>query len=831
MQKGLSEERIIWGRTAAPHADMKNHPISSIARRPGGIKINFYVWLLGLTCVVAFTMISSFLTTRYIVNQAMRSEAERVAMHVSMMARRDFTSNVWDNLGSQLAKSAYRKILFGDMLMDIEKILALRVWSRERKVIWTSIDENPKTVPPPRILENSAAGKTSFKVDVPEFLHLQKTKAQIHSGTRILNTVVPIWRSAEKQGEAPEIVIETYSEPGFLFEQKDKIEARVRWITGLGSLVIFLSAMAVLHWFGRIQGEEKLTREFLRSVVNDAADGIIFTNHDREIVFWNPAAEALYGYTRDEALGESVLMLSLSDHKEVMKSRDHNVIVTGEAVSYETKRIRKDGSLVPVGITLSPVKDSAGKTVAVAGIHKDLSEHAESEERLRRQANIDMLTDLPNRAMALGHLSKSLALAERNGQSVALLFVDLDRFKNVNDTLGHAAGDTVLIEAANRLKSCIRKSDTLAHREEEGSSDVVARFGGDEFLVVLPDVRDASNVEVVARRILEVYLAPFVLEGQEFFLTASVGLAIYPKDGDDPHILMQNADTALYQAKESERNTYRFFNPAMNQAAIDRMQVESLLRRALQREEFSIRYQPIIDMKSGGLVGAEALLRWDSPDLGLVSPDRFLAIAEETGLIVPIGEWVMRTACHDAMTWQANGSGPIRVEVNVSSRQIMGEEFLETVTAALEETGLQADCLGLEITERLLMDDREDTIHLFEALAELGTSLSLDDFGTGYSSLNYLKKFPFRSLKIDRAFIRDVITDSGDAALCTAIAGMAKGLNLEVIGEGVESEEQLEFLRKINCDQVQGYYFSRPVSSSRFIEFQKGWSPQPYLAV
>ena len=808
--------------------DMKDHPISSIGRRSGVTKANFYVWLLGLTCVVAFTLLSSFLTTRFIVDQAMQFEANKVANYINLMIHRNFSSDTLGKPDSQEAKKYFKRIHFSMMSLDIEKVLAFRVWSTKRKVIWSSIDEDLNIVSPPRMFLNMEAGAVSFEIKTPSISLAEKMDTSVLSGALILNTLVPVWEIGAIKNKAPNIYIEAFSEPSFLFEQQEKIEARARWTIGMGSLLFLLFVMVGRHWYGRIQGEESLTREFLRSVVNDAADGIIFTNQDREILFWNSAAEALYGYTQDEALGQSVLMLAHSERREDVLNHVHDVLTTGEAVSYETDRMRKDGSMIPVSITLSPVNDAPGNVVAVAGIHKDLSERIESEERLKRQANFDVLTELPNRAMALEYLSKSLALAERNKRNVVLMFVDLDRFKNVNDTLGHAAGDTVLIEAASRLKSCIRKGDTLAHREDEESGEVVARFGGDEFLVILPDMQDPSNVEAVARRILEVYSSPFVLEGQEFFLTASVGLATYPKDGDDPHILMQNADTALYQAKDSERNTYRFFDSAMNQAAIDRMQIESLLRRALEQEEFSIHYQPIVDLKSGNLVGAEALLRWNSPELGFVPPDRFIAIAEETGLIVSIGEWVMRTACRDARTWRTDGSRSIRVAVNVSSRQVMGEQFLVTVTDVLNETGLQANCLGLEITEGLLMDDREDTIQLFEALAELGTTLALDDFGTGYSSLSYLKKFPFASLKIDRAFVRDVITNPEDATLCTAIAGMAKGMGFEVIGEGVESEAQLKFMRTIGCDQVQGYFFSKPLPVEKFIEFQKEWSPRPY---
>ncbi len=386
--------------------------------------------------------------------------------------------------------------------------------------------------------------------------------------------------------------------------------------------------------------------------MNDAADPVIFTDHEGKVEFWNSAAEILYGYSAAEVNGKNISMIIPDGWRKGRSAPARKVFQSGLAASFEDVRRKKDGTRVQVTITLFPIKDTKGKIVAVAGVHKDLTYRVEAENKLRRHANFDVLTELPNRALALDRLSQTLALADRDKRGAALLFVDLDRFKNVNDTLGHAAGDRVLMEASQRLKSCIRKSDMLAIGEGDGLEEVVARFGGDEFLVILPDVKGVPNAEAVAKRILDVYFKSFVLAGQEFFLTASVGLALFPVDGKDSAALMQNADTALYQAKESKRNTYRFFNSEMNRQAVDRMRIESHLRHAVELDEFLIYYQPIIDIHTNELVAAEALLRWENSILGFVRPDQFISIAEETGLIVGIGEWVMRNACKEAVKWQ-----------------------------------------------------------------------------------------------------------------------------------------------------------------------------------
>jgi len=428
-------------------------------------------------------------------------------------------------------------------------------------------------------------------------------------------------------------------------------------------------------------------------------------------------------------------------------------------------------------------------------------------DRLEFQANFDSLTQLPNRGLALDRLTHAIKHAQRQSDLVSVLFIDVDFFKYVNDTHGHAAGDSILVEVASRLTACVRSSDT------------VARFGGDEFAVILVDLVSLDAAAHIAEQILESLSKPFIQNKQEFFLGASIGITSYPNDGENPDRLLQNADTAMYQAKESGRNTYRFFESDMNAHIRMRLAMESQLRYALEKQEFHIEYQPQIDISDNSVIGAEALLRWRNHELGSIRPDQFIPLAEDTGLIVPIGEWILRNACCEAKKWQESLEMPIPVSVNVSYRQFRDADFERTISSALIESGLPPSLLTLEITESLLMDDRPETLTTIQALIQLGVHLVLDDFGTGYSSLSYLRRYPFKGLKIDRAFIRDCASVTDSAKLCKSIIAMADSLGMDVVAEGVETDDQLEFLLQNGVKKVQGFYFSRPLPAPQFQEF------------
>ena len=422
----------------------------------------------------------------------------------------------------------------------------------------------------------------------------------------------------------------------------------------------------------------------------------------------------------------------------------------------------------------------------------------QAEERVRHLAHYDELTGLPNRTMFNERLSHALAHARRTETSLAILFIDLDRFKNINDTLGHESGDRVLKEVAQRLRDCLRESDT------------VGRLGGDEFVVLIEEPPRPVNAGVVAQKILAAMGTPFLVQAQEFHITASIGISSYPGDGADMLTLMKNADIAMYRAKEQGKNNAQFYSAQINDHSIERLTLESSLRRALERNEFLLHYQPKLDIGSGRITGVEALLRWQQPAQGLIPPAQFIRLAEETGLIVPIGEWVLRTACAQNKAWQQQGLAPVRVAVNLSPRQFAQANLLEAVARVLKQTGLDPAFLELEITESVVMSNPEQAVILLRRLKAFGIHLAIDDFGTGYSSLNYLKRFPLDTLKIDRTFIRDLPGDSDDAAITQAILAMAHSLRLNVVAEGVETAEQMRFLRDSHCDEIQGYYFSRP---------------------
>jgi diguanylate cyclase (GGDEF)-like protein len=419
-------------------------------------------------------------------------------------------------------------------------------------------------------------------------------------------------------------------------------------------------------------------------------------------------------------------------------------------------------------------------------------------------AYYDVLTGLPNRVLYNDRLSLALAHAQRTREMLVVLFLDMDRFKDINDTLGHSAGDQLLKTVARRMADSLRKEDTIT------------RLGGDEFTLLLPGMTQAEDIAEIAQKILEAVRKPLMLGSHEVNITASIGIAIYAADGEDAVALLKNADTAMYHAKEQGRNNYQFFTPALHIKTVEQLEMESSLHHAQEREEFIVYYQPLVDIKTGRIVSSEALLRWQHPERGLINPAEFISMTERTGLIVPIGEWVLRTACAQNKAWQDAGLPLLLVAVNLSARQFQQENLVEMVVLALKETGMDPRFLVLEVTESTAMYNIESAAYKMERLNRLGVHLAIDDLGTGYSSLSYLKTFPIHALKIDRSFMQNVVTDSNDAAIVTAIISMGKGLGLKVVAEGVETTAQLEFLRSLGCDEAQGYLFDKPMAAGEF---------------
>lgn len=437
----------------------------------------------------------------------------------------------------------------------------------------------------------------------------------------------------------------------------------------------------------------------------------------------------------------------------------------------------------------------------------EITNRKKAEEALIHQANHDALTGLPNRMLAMDRLEQAINRAHRENGMVAVMFIDLDHFKKINDTAGHISGDSLLLDVAKRLQLCVREGDT------------VARLGGDEFIIILDNVEDIVAIEKAAERIIVMMAAPFIINGNEFFTGASIGISIYPNDDTDPHALLRNADSAMYQIKAEGRNDFAFFTAELNEQIKLRVKMENALRHAIANNELTLVYQPQIDSRSGRLIGAEALLRWNNPELGQVSPDVFIPLAEDTSLITEIGQWVMRQACSDLKSWRKKSGSDLRLAINISSRQFYFDNLPEIVQRTLDQFAIPPHLIELEITESVLIDDSHNILSILDRIKRTGVSLSLDDFGTGYSSLSYLKRFPFDSLKIDRSFVRDITTDPDDAALCEAIIAIGKTLGMSIIAEGVETLDQLVFLRGHDVEILQGYFFNRPVIASEFLEY------------
>lgn len=469
---------------------------------------------------------------------------------------------------------------------------------------------------------------------------------------------------------------------------------------------------------------------------------------------------------------------------------------------------RSDGEIV-VNSQGEVEQDENGKARLISGTTLDITARIRAETEIQQLINYDTLTGLPNRNLLHDRLKLAIAQSAREQHLMAVLILDLDRFKRINDTLGHRAGDKLLLAVSQRLSACVRDSDTLA------------RLGGDEFVILMTNVGHEEAISTVAQKILAILAEPAYVDGHEIYTTGSIGIAVYPMDGEDGHALLKHADLAMYQAKEQDRNNVQFFSREMNIKVLERMILENSMRKALEREEFFLMYQPQVDARSGQIVGMEALVRWEHPDLGVLAPDKFIYLAEETGMIIPLGEWVIREACRQNKAWQTDGFPPLRVAVNLSGRQFSQQSLDEAVAAILLETGLEAEWLELELTESTLMKNVEANIQLLRKLKEMGVSLSIDDFGTGYSSISYLKHFPISRLKIDRSFVRDITTNPDDAAIAEIIIAMAQTLKLHVTAEGVETRAQMEFLSFHNCIEMQGYLFSRPLKADAFTQLMR----------
>lgn len=553
------------------------------------------------------------------------------------------------------------------------------------------------------------------------------------------------------------------------------------------------------------QKEAQKLNTLLATAIEHAGDVIEITDAESRFEYVNSAFERISGYERAEVVGRTHLSLLMSDRSEdPQHDAVQSAIANGKVWHGTLTGRRKDGSVYKQEATISPVRNAEGEITHYVAVKRDITEQLQHQARIWHLAHHDALTDLPNRVLFQDRLQQAVAHAQRSGMLVAILFIDLDNFKDVNDALGHEFGDHLLKAVTLRLRNCTRESDTIA------------RLGGDEFAVIQTGLDRSESAAKLAEKILEHLSAPYLLEDQEVHISASIGVTICPLDQDDPLQIVKNADMAMYRAKNTGRANYKFYKEEMNLAFQARKALERDLRKALANDELDLFYQPQVDARGDVIIGAEALLRWSHPDRGLVSPAEFVPIAEECGLIVNLGEWVLQTACRQNKIWQDLGLPRVRVAVNLSAVQFLYRDLMASVVRALETSGLDHASLELEITEGILMRETEVTIGTLRRLAELDVQIAVDDFGTGYSSMAYLKLFPVNKIKIDRTFVKEVTSDRGDAAIVSAVIGLAHGLGLTVAAEGVETLEQAVHLRAQGCDELQGYYFGRPMPAGAF---------------
>jgi diguanylate cyclase (GGDEF)-like protein/PAS domain S-box-containing protein len=563
-------------------------------------------------------------------------------------------------------------------------------------------------------------------------------------------------------------------------------------------------SLGYVRLYGTVQDitERKQMEERLRqsaTVFENTTEGVMITDVERRIVAVNRAFTEITGYGQEELTGQSSAILDSGRHDAQFYEAMWRTIRDEGRWQGEIWSRRENGDIYPEWLNISEVRNGSGRVTHYVAVFSDISAMKESEARLDHIAHHDPLTNLPNRLLLHARMEQALAKARRSNTLMAVMFLDLDYFKKINDTMGHPIGDQLLQEVAARLRNCVREVDT------------VSRLGGDEFTILLEELHEARAVGAVAQKIITELGERYLIREHEVFVTCSIGISLFPGDGDDITTLLKNADTALYRAKEQGRNNYQYYTLELTIRAMERMAMENNLRHALERNELVVYYQPQVDLFSGRIIGMEALLRWQHPEMGLIAPASFIPLAEELGLIIPIGEWVLRTACLRLKAWQEEGLDIIRMAVNLSSRQFNQPDLAEVVIAILEETGIDPHCLELELTERILMEDAERAIGVLNRLKAVGVQFSIDDFGTGYSSLSYLKQFPIDRIKIDQSFVNNVTSVPEDAAVTQAVISLSHSMNIKAVAEGVETIEQHEFLRSRQCDELQGFYFSHPL--------------------
>jgi diguanylate cyclase (GGDEF)-like protein/PAS domain S-box-containing protein len=601
------------------------------------------------------------------------------------------------------------------------------------------------------------------------------------------------------------------------------------WVLETVAPIMYKGKRATLGSFmditSRKQTEEALCQSEgkYRSILENIREAYFEVDLAGNFIFFNDSLCRLTGCTKEELYGANYNQFSNKESAKDVFQAFNKVYKTGEPTErFDWQIIRKDGNKRYIEASVSLRKDSSGIPTGFKGIIRDITDRKRIEQELNHMANHDVLTGLPNRLMFSQLLNQAIKSTQRNQGKLAVLFIDIDRFKTINDSLGHEAGDLLLKEIAIRLKKSLRAVDVVGRLEEDY---IVGRLGGDEFVILIEGFNELSQVVAVASKILNIIIKPVVLLGEECRVTASIGISIYPKDGEDEQTLMKNADMAMYFAKEEGRNNYQFYAKNIQSQAFERFSIEKNLRRALELNELSLEYQAKLDLKTGVINGVEALLRWKNPYLGSVTPMQFIPVAEETGMIVPIGRWVIKTACAQNVAWQRQGLPLICMAVNLSPRQLMDDNLIDDIKTALKDSGMAPNLLELEITESMVMHNPVILIAVLKNIKKTGVRLAIDDFGTGYSSLSQLKNLPIDTLKVDRSFIHSLPQDSEYQTITKAIIDMGKILHLTVVAEGVETQEQEDLLREYICDETQGFHFSKPIAPDKFADLLRKYSP------
>jgi len=683
------------------------------------------------------------------------------------------------------------------------------------------IEDNPGDARLLREMFNDSASEAATLVHVESMSEAEKYLAEHEVDVVLLDLGLPdaqglgALRRARAAASRVPVVVLTGMDDESLAAQALQEGAQDYLVKGRivgGSEVETRGFMRSLHYaVERHVMDEALfeAKERAEVTLNCIGDAVASTDLAGNITFLNLVAEKMTGWSLQEAagrpMGEVLQILDPATGEAIPNPME---VAVGQELPIHLPLncilVRRDGFEIPVEDTVAPIHSREGKVTGSVIVFRDVRQARALALQVTHTAEHDFLTGLPNRMLLNDRVGQAIAMAPIHMKKVVVLFLDLDGFKHINDSLGHPVGDKLLQAVASRLVKCVRPTDT------------VSRQGGDEFVVLLSEVEQAEDAAITARKMLQVVAEPYTIGRHELHITTSIGVSVYPDDGLDAETLIKNADTAMYQAKESGRQSYKFFKPAMNVRAVERQAIEESLRRALERNEFALHYQPKIDLMSGRITGAEALIRWTHPTRGLIPPVQFIPVAEESGLILPIGKWVVREACQQAQAWLSAGLSLGTIAVNISALQFRAEDFLEGVFSVLEETGLPAKHLEVELTESVLMKHAESAEAILKALRAQGVQVAVDDFGTGYSSLSYLRKFPIDTLKIDQSFIRQISSKTDETTLLTAVIQMGRSLNLHVVAEGVETEEELEFLQAEQCDEAQGYYFSRPVPPQQF---------------